>query len=170
MTDELEQYYSDQNKVVELYAKGFRVRDIQNKTGLSRNRIDELLDSFRDYAKQDKVIRERAREIVLVVDTHYSEIIKDMHAAVDEANQNGDYKVVVSGLKMIADAEARRVDLLQKSGILAGNELADKQAELENRQEIIFKIFEDLCYNCKIMVQNRLKNISTEIKPVIEHS
>jgi hypothetical protein len=114
---------------------------------------------------QDKVLREMSRETVLKTRQHYDEIIHRLYDAVSLANDNGDYKAEMSGLKNIADIEKQRVDFMQKAGLLADNELGDQLAEMEKRQNILVDILKDVMKNYPkvgLEIQNRLAQVSGE--------
>jgi len=166
---ELHKYYDRMEQVVSLYAKGYRSSDIQKATGLKRADIESLLKEFRDYAEQDRVIRERAKEVVLVVDTHYNEIVRGLYDALEEADLNSDYKTKISGLKVVADVEAKKVELLQKAGILAQNTIGDQIIESEKKQQALIKILKEVsskCNNCKVEVAKELSKITGKVEPI----
>lgn len=163
-------YYRNLETVVELYATGHRVSEIQQKTGFTRVQIEEYLATFRQYAQQDAVLRERAKEAVRVVDVHYSEIVRGMHDAVESADLNNDYKVKITGLKAIADVEAKRVELLQKAGLLSDDIMGDQLAEMEQKQAILIGILKDVtgnCDHCKIEVAKRLSKVTGNVEGVM---
>lgn len=132
--------YDEQQEVVLLYVKGHTVPDIVRLTGIKRQVVEDHLKDFREYAAQDKAIRLRAKDVVLSVDTHYSDIIKALYRNIEAAEFKDDPKAAMAGLKMVADAEAKRVDLLAKAGLLADNTLGDQIAEMERKQGILVDI------------------------------
>lgn len=136
--------YDEQQEVVLLYVKGHTVPEIVRLTGIKRQIIEDHLKDFRDYAAQDKAIRLRAKDIVLSVDTHYSDIIKALYRNIEAAEFKDDPKAAMAGLKMVADAEAKRVDLLAKAGLLAENTLGDQIVEAERKQGILVDILRDI--------------------------
>lgn len=165
----LAEYYKNLESVVELYAQGYRIGDIHNKTGFSRAQVEDFLATFRQHAQQDPVIRERSKEVVRVVDVHYSEIVRKMHKAVEEADFGGDYKTKLSGLKNIADVEAKRVELLQKAGMLAENTIGDQLVEMEQKQKALVDILRDVtgkCNHCKMEVAKRLSAVTGRVEAV----
>jgi len=167
-TVDLVQYAQHQEKVVSLYAAGQTVSNIMKLTGHPRKYVEQLLADFRQYAAQDRVIQERAREIVLVVDQHYRDLVRDLHKAVEDANENLDYKAAMTGLKALADVEAKRVELVQKAGIIAEDGIGDQIAESERKQRIIVDILQNgLCSNCRSKVAHKLSQVSGEIEPTV---
>lgn len=157
-------------EVVELYAKGHRVSDIQKISGATKAQIEQYLADFREYARQDPILRERAKEVVTVVDVHYSDIVRQMHEAISEADMNNDYKVKLSGLKGIADVEAKRVELLQKAGMLTDNAIGDQMAEMEQKQKLLVDILKEVtskCDHCKMEVAKRLSKVTGKVEAVV---
>lgn len=123
-----------------MYVKGLNVSNIQLETGLTRKQIEHHLAEFKEYASQDKAIRTRAKGIVLELDTHYGMIIADAYDSIEELKFKGDPKAVLAGLKIVADIEAKRMELLAKAGLLADNTIGDQIAESERKQEILVGI------------------------------
>ena len=158
----------EMEKVVELYATGHKISEIQTKTGLPIKRINEHLAAFRDYASQDRVIRERSKEVVLVVDQHFSNITRDLYGAVEEADLAGDYKAKITALKTIADVESKKVELLQKAGLLANNTMADQILEAEEKTKVLKEILREVvCADCRKEVMKRLSKISNTVEPSV---
>lgn len=163
-------YYDDQGQVVLMHVKGHTVPEIVRLTGFSRKAVEKHLADFKDYAAQDKAIRSRAKDIVLSVDTHYADIIKNLYVNVEAANFNDDYKAAMTGLKMIADAESKRVELLSKAGLLADNSLGDMIAESEKKQAILVDILKEISReNPEIgrKIQKRLSEVTGKVEGVI---
>lgn len=142
MSTELEtiKYFEEQNKIVSMYVKGSTLNEIQRMTGLTRAQVDHHLAEFKNYASQDKAIRTRAKGIVLELDTHYGMIISDAYDSIEELKLKDDPKSVLSGLKIVADIEAKRMELLSKAGLLAENTIGDQIAESERKQEVLVGI------------------------------
>lgn len=162
--------YDEQQEIVLLYVKGHTVPEIVRLTGMKRNLVEDHLKDFREYAAQDKAIRLRAKDIVLSVDTHYSDIIKNLYRNVEAAEFNNDTKTALTGLKMIADAEAKRVDLLSKAGLLADNTIGDQIAEMERKQTILVDILREISREHPDIgrkIQTRLSEVTGSTEGVV---
>ena len=162
--------YDEQQEIVGLYVKGHSVPEIVRLTGMKRASVEQHLKDFRDYAAQDIAIRTRAKDIVLSVDTHYSTIIKDLYRNIEAAEFAGDAKAAMSGLKMVADAEAKRVDLLHKAGMLADNTIGDQIAEMERKQTILVEILREISRNHPNIgreIQQRLSDVTGKTEGVV---
>lgn len=162
--------YDEQQEIVLLYVKGHTVPEIVRLTGMKRVLVEQHLQDFRDYAAQDRAIRTRAKDIVLSVDTHYSDIIKALYRNIEAAEFNSDPKAAMAGLKMVADAEAKRVDLLAKAGMLADNTIGDQIAEMERKQVILVEILREISRkhpNIGKEIQGRLSEVTGKTEGVV---
>lgn len=162
--------YDEQQEIVLLYVKGHTVLEIVRLTGMKRTQVEEHLKDFREYAAQDKAIRTRAKDIVLSVDTHYSDIIKRLYTNIEALEFSGDAKSAMSGLKMVADAEAKRVELLAKAGLLADNTIGDQIADMERKQTILVEILREISRkypNIGREIQGRLSDVTGRTEGVV---
>ena len=162
--------YDEQQQIVLLYVKGHTVQEIVRLTGMRRVQVEEHLKDFREYAAQDKAIRTRAKDIVLSVDTHYSDIIKRLYTNIEALEFSGDPKAAMNGLKMVADAEAKRVELLSKAGLLADNTIGDQIAEMERKQQILVEILREITRkypNIGREIQGRLSEVTGKTEGVV---
>ena len=90
--------YDEQQQIVLLYVKGHTVPEIVRLTGMKRTQVEEHLKDFREYASRDRAIRTRAKDIVLSVDTHYSDIIKALYRNVEASEFKDDPKAAQNNL------------------------------------------------------------------------
>lgn len=163
-------YYDDQSEVVLLHVKGHTVPEIVRLTGHNRKQVEKHLTDFRDYAAQDKAIRLRARDIVLSVDTHYADIVKNIYRQIEAAEFKDDHKSAMTGLKMVADTEAKRVELLSKAGMIADNTIGDQIAESEKKQLILVEILKEISREHPDIgrkIQKRLSEVTGKVEGVI---
>jgi hypothetical protein len=49
-----------------------------------------------------------------------------------------------AAIKLVMDIESKRIDMLQKAGLLENKELADEMVEIEKRQEILINVLRDI--------------------------
>jgi hypothetical protein len=63
---------------------------------------------------------------------------------VDEATTTSNLSAKNAAIKLILDIESRRIDMLQKAGLLENKELADQLLETERKQEMIMNILKDI--------------------------
>jgi uncharacterized protein YlaI len=135
--------------------------------GLTRVMVMQYIDEFRTYAANNRHISDRAREALVGADKHYSMIIERGWETVDQADNAGELRTKAGALKMVADVEQKRMDMLQKAGVLDNTELAAQLAEAEEKQQELIAILKDLCPDCKSRVAMRLSRVSGEATTVL---
>lgn len=158
-----------EQEIVSLWASGKTILQIVNTTGIKKKMVEDTLVIYKQYSMQDKVLREMSRETVLRTRQHYDDIITKLYDAVSVANDNGDYKAEMTGLKMIADIEKQRVDFMQKAGMLADNEIGDQIVESERKQQVIIDILRDISRQYPkvgLEIQERLKEVTGVLEGV----
>ena len=166
---ELTSSFDQMNLVVEELLKGKNPTDISKFLGIKRSQVLEHIDTWRELVSGDSRIRERAKEALAGVDQHYSMIIQRAWETVDQADANQQYNTKASALKMIADVEQKRIDMLQKAGLLENNEMSAQLLETERKQEILMNILKEVtsdCNHCKIEVAKRLSEVTGKVEPI----
>ena len=147
------------NKVASEYIKGNDESAISKALDIPRNRVVKLLNEWRGMISNNEVIRARAREALAGADQHYNQLIKKAYEVVEDADQTQNLGAKTNALKLILDIEQKRIDMLQKAGLLENKELADQLIEQERKQDILLGILKDVvgnCNHCKIEVARRL--------------
>lgn len=153
------------NKVAQEYLTGKNVREIATTLSLSRNKTNDLLNEWRGMVSNNAAIRSRAREALAGADQHYSTLIGRAYEVIDEADSRTNLSAKTAAIKLIADMEAKRIDMLQKSGLLENKELAEEMVETQERQKKLEAILKDVvakCDVCRPHVMDRLSKISDE--------
>jgi alpha-galactosidase/6-phospho-beta-glucosidase family protein len=135
------------NSVASEYIKGNDESTIAKNLDIPRNRVVKLLSEWRSMISNNEIIRARAREALAAADQHYNQLIKKAYEVVDEADQNINLGAKTNALKLILDIENKRIDMLQKAGLLENKELADQLVETEKKQEAIMNILKDIAAN-----------------------
>lgn len=167
---ELADRYTEMNKVVELHLKGENPTAIARQLSMQRKDVMSYLNEFKEIARNDDGLRDRSREIVHEFDQHQNLVVKRMWETVEQADMGNDFKTKGAILKNIADIEARRVDTLQKAGLLSDAGLADEMAEMEEKQEMLISILREVtsqCDHCKYEVAKRLAKITGQAQPIV---
>jgi hypothetical protein len=95
-------------------------------------------------ASNNAAIRERAREALVAADTHYNKLINQTYEVIDEATTTANLSAKTTAIKLVLDIESRRIDMLQKAGLLENKELAEEMIEIENRQQVLVNILKDI--------------------------
>jgi hypothetical protein len=117
------------NKVVEELIKGNTPTQIARNLGMKYAQVHVILSNWRELIQGDNSIRERAKEALTAADQHYSMIIKEAWSIVEDSRNQGLIREQTSSLKLVADIEQKRMDMLQKAGVLENNEMADQLLE-----------------------------------------
>lgn len=137
---DLVDHYEMMNKVVERMLKGETPRSISKELGIKQVEVNRYIAEWQDFARNSEHIADRARDALVATDQHYNMIVQRLWENVEQADADHDLKVKNTSLKMIADVEKARIEMLQKSGILDNQELAQQVVETERKQEILVNI------------------------------
>lgn len=154
-----------QNRVVSLYLKGQAPWAIAKELKLKTPEVNSFLDQWRKTAVNDVEIKGRAREALAGMDHHFNMIIKKLWDAVEECDLEGDIKTKNSVLKNIADIEAKRLDSLQKAGLLDDQHLGDQVVATQNKLEAVKRLLSEVsskCNNCKVPIAQGIGKIWNE--------
>jgi hypothetical protein len=173
MTVDIVTHIEEVNKVATEYIKGFNESEISKELDIPRARVSSLLREWKSMASNSEAVRARAREALSGADTHYSRLIKQAYEIIEDANTQGALTVKATAIKLILDIESKRIDMLQKAGLLENKELAEELLEMERKQEVLVKILKEVsgeCPNCKNKVATRLADFAGKNEVVlIEH-
>jgi NADH:ubiquinone oxidoreductase subunit E len=144
MTTDILSHIEEVNKVASEYIKGLNESEISRELDIPRARVSSLLREWKTMASNSEAVRARAREALSAADTHYSRLIKQAYEVIDEATINSNLGAKTNAIKLVLDIEAKRIDMLQKAGLLENKELADQLLETERKQELIMNILKDV--------------------------
>lgn len=153
------------NKVVGEYLKGSDPTRISKELAIPRQKVVAYLDEWKAMAADNAAIRARAKEALVVADTHYSKLIEKAYEVIDEATTVANLPAKTAAIKLVMDLESRRIDMLQKAGLLENKELAEEMVEIERRQEVLVKILKDIASEypqIRDEIMRRLSSISKE--------
>lgn len=142
--EDLVKHLDQVNRVVEEYLKGNDPTAISKQLTLPRTRVVELINEWKVMASANDAIRARAKEALAAADTHYSKLISKSYEVIDEASMTNNLGAKTQAIKLVMDIESKRIDMLQKAGLLENKELADEMMEIEKRQDILMSILKDI--------------------------
>jgi uncharacterized membrane protein YheB (UPF0754 family) len=142
-TDTVE-YLDQMNNVVAKYLEGNDETKISKILSLPRQKVVAYLNEWRIMAANNAAIRERAREALVAADTHYNKLITQAYEVIDDATTQANLTAKTTAIKLVLDIESRRIDMLQKAGLLENKELAEEMAEIEKKQDILKSILQDI--------------------------
>jgi len=157
------------NKVVEQLLMGSNPTEIARQLGMRRVEVLDFIDEWKSLVRSDNGVRERAKEALAGADQHYAMIINRSWETVEQADSNQQYNIKTQALKLIADTEQKRMDMLHKAGVLEDNELANEVLEMERKQEILVKILKEVtadCEKCRVEVARRLSQVTNRAEEI----
>jgi len=167
---ELAGQFDQMNKVVEELLKGNTPSSIARTLELTRVQVDTHIQTWKELVQDNNAIKARAKEALAGADEHYNMLIKEAWRTVEQADMQDALNVKAQTLKLIADIEAKRIDMLNKAGVLENNDMADEILESERKQEILVGILRDVtssCDHCKWEVSKRLSQVTGQVEAVI---
>lgn len=153
------------NNVVTEYLKGNDPTKISKDLSIPRVRVVAHLEEWKSNASNNAAIRARAKDALAAADAHYSKLITKSYEVIDEASMNNNLSAKTAGIKLVMDIESKRIDMLQKAGLLENKELAEEMVEIEKRQEVLVNILRDIASThpeIRDMIMQRLGSIAKE--------
>jgi hypothetical protein len=163
--DSLIEHLDQVNKVVEEYLKGNDPTQISKELAIPRQRVVGYISEWKLMASDNAAIRARAKEALVGADTHYSKLIQKAYEVIDDATTTANLNAKTSAIKLVLDIEARRIDMLQKAGLLENKELAEEMLEIERKQDILVNILKDIASEhpgIRDEIMRRLSAVSKE--------
>ena len=162
--------FDQMNKVVEELLKGNTPTQISRALDISRAQVETHIQTWKELVQDNSAIKARAKEALAGADEHYNMLIKEAWSVVNEAGVASELNTKNAALKLIADIEAKRIDMLNKAGVLENNSMADEILENERKQEVLVGILRDVtssCDHCKFEVAKRLSEVTGQVEAVI---
>lgn len=167
---EIADSFEKMNRVVAEMLKGNNPSAIAKNLDMPRAQVLELIDQWKNIVQLDNRIQDRAKEALSAADQHYAMIIKEAWETVEEAGANSQLNIKAQALKLIADVEGKRIDMLQKAGLLENTDLGNQIIETERKQKILIEILKDIagrCNTCKTEVAKRISEITGKVEAII---
>ena len=151
------------NQVASEYIKGKDASAISKELDIPRNRVLSLLTEWRNMVANNEAVRIRAREALAGADQHYNHLIRQAYEVIEDATTTANLSAKTAAIKLVMDIESKRIDMLQKAGLLENKELADQLLEQEQKQDVLVGILREVsgdCPRCRNEVAKRLADIS----------
>ena len=166
MQDEqkLVQHLDTVNKVVGEYLKGNDPTKISKQLDIPRTKVVTLIKEWQMMAADNTAIRARAKEALAAADEHYSRLISQAYEVIEEATTIANLGAKTNGIKLVMDLESKRIEMLQKAGLLENKELAEEMMEIERRQEILVGILKDIASEYPQIRDEVMKRLSEAAK------
>ena len=163
--EDLVKHLDQVNTVVAEYLKGNDPTIISKELNIPRTRVVTLINEWKTMASDNAAIRARAKEALVGADTHYSKLITKSYEVIDEASMTNNLSAKTAAIKLVMDIESKRIDMLQKAGLLENKELAEEMVEIERRQEVLVAILRDIASEhpeVRDIIMQRLSEIAKE--------
>jgi hypothetical protein len=163
--EDLVKHLDQVNTVVEEYLKGNDPTKISKELAIPRTQVVQLINEWKVMASANDAIRARAKEALAAADAHYGKLISKSYEVIDEASLSNNLGAKTAGIKLVMDIESKRIDMLQKAGLLENKELAEEIVEIEKRQEVLISILKDIASThpeVRDEIMRRLSKISKE--------
>ena len=158
-------HLDEMNRVVTEYLKGSDPTKIAKDLSIARVRVVAHLDEWKESASNNSAIRARAKDALAGADAHYSKLISKSYEVIDEASMTNNLSAKTAAIKLVMDIESKRIDMLQKAGLLENKELAEEILEIEKRQEILVGILRDIASShpeVRDLIMQRLSALAKE--------
>ena len=158
-------HLDEMNSVVTEYLKGSDPTKIAKDLSIARVRVVAHLDEWKESASNNSAIRARAKDALAGADAHYSKLISKSYEVIDEASMTNNLSAKTAAIKLVMDIESKRIDMLQKAGLLENKELAEEIVEIEKRQEILVGILRDIASShpeVRDLIMQRLSTLAKE--------
>jgi hypothetical protein len=158
-------HLDEMNRVVTEYLKGSDPTKIAKDLSIARVRVVAHLDEWKESASNNSAIRARAKDALAGADAHYSKLISKSYEVIDEASMTNNLSAKTAAIKLVMDIESKRIDMLQKAGLLENKELAEEIVEIEKRQEILVGILRDIASShpeVRDLIMQRLSALAKE--------
>jgi len=157
--------------VAELASKGWKPMHISKELGIPFAAVKKAIEQWEEILRNDMESRDAARDYLNRMVSNYDDLLKVAHENLDNLKSHVfDEKIsaqINATLKNIADFEAKRVDALQKAGLLDAHDLGDELAEREEREAQLINILRnDLCNDCKYVVAVKLQALTNQVEAV----
>ena len=143
-TNDLVKHLDEVNRVASEYLKGTDTAQIAKDLDIPRTRVMSLLNDWRKMAANNEAIHARAREALAGADQHYSHLISKAYEVIESADMSANLNAKTTSIKLIADIEAKRLDMLHRAGLLDNKEVAEELARMEEKHQILINILKDI--------------------------
>lgn len=162
---DLVQHLDVVNKVASEYLRGSNETEISKELDIPRAKVVKYLDEWRQMAASNEAIHARAKEALAGMDRHYSSLIQKAYEVVEDATTAANLTAKTTALKLIADIEAKRIEMLHRAGLLDNKEIAEELISMEKKQEVLINTLKEVslsCDRCRPEIMRRLSSVSNE--------
>ena len=158
-------------KVAEKSMMGLSATAISKDLGIPRKEVMTLQEDYRTALANDSEARDMARDHLNMMVKHFDRLINKLYDLVQDIDGlDFGHQVAAqknAALRSIADLEAKRLDALQKAGLLDSAELGDELAEAEEKRDILIDIIQNqVCPECRIKIAGDIARVTGRVETV----
>lgn len=167
----------NEDSVIDMYLKGMNPTQISKHVSMQRKDVIKLITQWREAVNNDTASRDVARDALNKMVEHYDRLIKRFYDLVEDIDKqiltDNNLSPQMANQKRgtldsVAALEAKRVDLLQKAGIMDNSDLGDELAKMEEDKKMILDILRyDLCPVCKPSVMDKIGQMTGRVEVVV---
>jgi hypothetical protein len=167
--------FQDMEKVAKEIMKGHSEFKVARDLGLKVAEVRSLWGQYRNLLEQSTLAQDAAHDMLNVMVEQYNDLTARLYANLEQLDRHDhDDKIsaqINTTTRNIGDLLAKRVDLLQKAGILEGADMGAELAEMERKQDILIDILRtELCEVCQPAVARRLREVTGQVEVVRNES
>jgi len=170
--------YEEMEPVVRQLVRGEKPGEIARKLKMTIPQVNRIINEWRAVSADDRAVRARAKEVVAGADSHFGDLIANAYEIVDAADEEMSSAGVTAALlaqknaalKIIADFEVKRFNMLRDLGVLNDHEEASKYAKMEQDHEVLVGILRDVvmkCPNCQKETARRMAMVTNKAEVIV---
>ena len=165
--------FAEIERVAELHVQGKTPYAIAKELGIKAVEAKKAIAQWQTMLQQDNEAKDVARDYLNRLVAHFDKLIEKSYENLDNLRLlSFDAQIsaqINTTLKNLSEYEAKRVDLLQKAGLLDASDLGDELAERERREAILIDILRNhLCDDCKQEVAVQLGKVTGQVEIIQE--
>lgn len=160
------------------FVQGLKPFQIARELGIRTVDVNAHIEEWRKSAVGQDLMKDRIEELISAMDEHYGILIQKAYEIIDEVDrldEDGEELAVstkrgrhtmtrsqmlsqkLGAIKTISDLESKRIDILQKAGLLEAADVGEALVEMEENKRMLLKILEEeLCSACRVKVMTRI--------------
>ena len=159
-------------KVAELKNQGVKDTQIGKILGLQRKEVIAYYEDYKTLLKNDSDAHDRAMDLLNVMVEQYDHLIGEYWSLIKKIRlETFDDKYAGQenkALSQIGDLIAKRLDAVQKAGLLEAGELGSEYADIEEKANLLISILRsDLCNDCRARVKDKLAVATNQVEAVV---
>lgn len=157
------------NDIVTLYLKGEPIPKIAKKLKLKIAEVQDFINEWKADIRHNQPIQVKARDSVHNADQHFTALIREFYDVVEDAKDTGNLSARNTALKSIAELEAKRVEMLQKTGLLDIEAMGEAVIENEKKMKILVDLLRgrvEECRSCGPIIERELSRLSQKYDTV----